>query len=71
MLLHGNKPLVLINPKIIEKSIEVRSSIEGCLSFPGLEVNIERPIKVTVEYMNLKGETCKITADDNLLAVCL
>ena len=49
------KDYVCINPRIIKahpKSITVK---EGCLSFPGLEVPVERPATIKVEYQEQSG----------------
>ncbi len=47
--------LVLINPEIIsaEGSIKYR---EGCLSFPGLTVEVERYNRLKVKALDLSGE---------------
>lgn len=58
-----------INPEIVEKS-GVIAWEEGCLSFPGVTVEIERAEKVTIRALNVKGETFELTAD-GLLAVAL
>ena len=52
----GSGPKTLINPEIIESSEEVKKNEEGCLSFPGFFVQIERPISVTVRYSDLDGQ---------------
>lgn len=45
---------ILINPIIIEASgIEDRE--EGCLSFPGIKVNIKRPTHIKVEALDING----------------
>ncbi len=49
-------PLVFINPKILSASQEVESDSEGCLSIPHFREWVERPIKLTIEALNLKGE---------------
>jgi len=48
------KPLFLINPRIIE-STGAEVIEEGCLSFPGLHVDLERAANVRVEYQDLEG----------------
>ncbi len=47
--------LVLINPEVVsaEGNIKYR---EGCLSFPGLTVEVERHRKVKVRALDLNGE---------------
>ncbi len=62
--------LVLINPKIIKKSKEKISSKEGCLSVPGVWLNILRFRKVKVKALNLKGEEIEIEAKD-IMAIIL
>jgi len=42
--------LVCYNPKIIEASDEVTAKREGCLSFPGLALQIKRPKSVKVQF---------------------
>ena len=46
----------LINPKIIARSGE-QSGNEGCLSVPGTWGKVTRPMHVTVQCLNRKGET--------------
>jgi peptide deformylase len=46
----------LINPIIIEKSNTMHSFNEGCLSFPGLFLKVERPSWVFVEFQAGNGE---------------
>ena len=47
------EPIVLINPKIIEKSEETFVFPEGCLSFPNKKVKVKRHVSVSVECDNL------------------
>ena len=62
-------PLVLINPKIIEKHGDVVCQ-EGCLSFPGIFEDVKRAEKIKVEYQTLKGETITLEAD-GMKAICI
>lgn len=50
------KPQAFINPKILRYSEEMKSDREGCLSFPGLFLNVKRPAQIEAEYYTLKGE---------------
>jgi peptide deformylase len=61
------KPLVAINPSIIERSEETSIYEEGCLSIPNIKVEIERPKVVVMKYQdaNLKGHTIEA---DNIFA---
>ncbi len=46
-----------INPKIINASPDLIRDKEGCLSFPGLALNVERHSWVEAEFIN---EECKV-----------
>ncbi len=46
------EPIVLINPKIIDKSEETFVFPEGCLSYPDEKVKTKRHIQITVEADN-------------------
>jgi peptide deformylase len=47
------------NPKILSYSKKTKKFIEGCLSIPNYWGEIERPIAITVSYMNEGGQTVK------------
>lgn len=64
----NNKPLILINPKIIYEGGKIIEE-EGCLSFPKIYSLVERPKNLIVEAMNIKGELIKIEAKDLLARV--
>jgi len=50
------EPLVLINPKIVEKSKEQFIFAEGCLSFPNDKIKTKRYQDIVVEADNHKGK---------------
>lgn len=54
--------MVLINPEIVSVSGE-QCCEEGCLSFPGLYLEIKRPNKVTCRYTDLDGNKMSVTAE--------
>lgn len=60
---------VLINPEILETSGNQRGE-EGCLSFPDITLDVDRPDHVVVEAVNLEGETYTIEGE-GLLARAL
>ena len=68
-LYDGNKPLLLVNPKIIKAKGEQEVE-EGCLSFPNEYAKIIRPKEVVVEALNEEGKKVKIVGKD-LLAQAL
>ncbi len=55
-----NKPIELVNPRIIASSGEERG-VEGCLSVAGLYGYVTRPTEVTVEAQDRYGETFTVT----------
>ena len=57
------KPLVILNPKIIESDGEWVYS-EGCLSIPGLYVELTRPKKVLMQGLDLNGNEVSFEADE-------
>ncbi len=48
-------PKYYINPKLSNVSQQVVMGEEGCLSIPGIHEEVERPISVTVEALDLDG----------------
>lgn len=59
-----------INPKIVNPSPEVHTMEEGCMSIPGLWVEVTRPWTVDIEYTNLDGER-KTRTVSNIRAKCM
>jgi peptide deformylase len=49
--------LACINPKIVKESVEISKMREGCLSYPGLFLFVDRHDTIEVEYVNEQGET--------------
>jgi peptide deformylase len=45
------------NPKIVANTDTIEDLEEGCLSFPGIFVNIKRPTAIKVEYQTSDGAT--------------
>ncbi len=67
----GNKkPLFLVNPEIIQKSKNLSTYEEGCLSVPGQFAEIDRPDKCHVKYLDYYGEKKEINAE-GMLATCI
>ena len=61
--------LKLVNPRITEAEGEVIYK-EGCLSLPGINEEVTRAERVTVEALDLDGKPIVVHATD-LFAVCL
>lgn len=51
-----NTKICVFNPEILEYSAEEDHFNEGCLSYPGIMLNIKRPFKIRVRYHNEKNE---------------
>ena len=62
--------LKLANPEVIKAEGKDKME-EGCLSVPGVLVNIERPYEVVVKGLNEKGEAVEIKARGLLARVLL
>jgi peptide deformylase len=56
-------PHIFINPEILEFSEEQKIYSEGCLSFPGGHLEIERPRFVKVKYTDYHGKENLVEAD--------
>ena len=66
--LPGSGLILAVNPLISAR--EGRTVVtEGCLSFPGLEIDIQRAERITVEYLDQHGTPVSISCE-GLLAVC-
>lgn len=66
----GDGPLAVINPKIIKKSGSAKME-EGCLSIPGVTVNIKRPQKITVRYTDEQNKETERECSDLLARAIL
>lgn len=64
------KPIVMINPEIIETSEEQSVYQEGCLSIPAQYADVERPVSLRLRYTTLEGQTVEEDAD-GLYATCI
>jgi peptide deformylase len=60
---------VFINPEILERHDEIAWT-EGCLSFPGVQEEVERAAKVTVRALDREGRPFTLEAE-GLLAIAI
>ena len=65
-----NDPRVFINPEVTVLDSETAENEEGCLSVPGYQELVERPLHVKVTALNENGESLEFTPD-GLMAVCI
>lgn len=56
----GNKMRALVNPEIIGTKGELIKGEEGCLSLPGVWLQIPRYPEVTVRFTDLKGSETEL-----------
>ena len=56
------KLFVVVNPEIKEMSTETELGVEGCLSVPGFQGDVERSLVVTVKGLNRHGQPMKVKA---------
>lgn len=49
----NTKPMIVINPKILLSEGEMEME-EGCLSLPGLRVNVRRPERIKLKYNDIE-----------------
>lgn len=65
-----NDPRVFINPEITVLDAETAECEEGCLSVPGYQELVERPLHVKVTALNENAEPVEFIPD-GLMAVCI
>ncbi|MEC0247287.1 peptide deformylase [Paenibacillus chitinolyticus] len=64
-----NGLIEIVNPVVVEQSGE-QIGPEGCLSIPGLEGEVKRPLKVKVKGQDRNGEEFELEGEE-LLARCI
>lgn len=63
-------PIILINPVIKQSSRDLSVTQEGCLSIPGVYLDVKRPSEIEVAYKDEQGRPQKLSAS-GLLACCI
>ena len=58
------EPRALVNPTIVERSEELATDEEGCLSLGPLRVPVERHVRVSVEAQDENGEPVRVDAEN-------
>ncbi len=58
-----NGPAFFVNPKIKKKTDGEELMQEGCLSLPGMWLEVKRAKKVEIEALDLLGEKIKVKAE--------
>lgn len=65
----ANQPIILLNPKIRRHSDDLALGQEGCLSIPGVYLDVRRPAQIEVAYKDEQGRPKVIVATDLLARV--
>jgi peptide deformylase len=60
---------VLVNPVVEEAAETTEKELEGCLSIPGIQVEVERPTAVTVSAHDSSGAPIRIEAESLLARI--
>jgi peptide deformylase len=63
-------PMSVANPKLTIVPAGTETAEEGCLSFPGIHGNVERPFAVRMEFDDVHGQRHSLLCD-GLLARCV
>lgn len=66
----STEALILINPKLERLGGEMCSYQEGCLSIPGVYLDVQRPDLAEVSFKDENGRPCRLKAD-GLLSRCI
>ncbi len=64
----GSGLIYAVNPRVVAREGTCMMT-EGCLSFPGLEIDVKRADRVRVEYLDQHGAVQVVDAE-GVLAVC-
>ncbi|MFF2144414.1 peptide deformylase [Kitasatospora sp. NPDC058190] len=62
----GAPAIVLLNPRITNRSDEADEQFEGCLSFFDVRGKVPRPLRITVESTTLDGQLATTTYERGL-----
>jgi peptide deformylase len=60
---------VVVNPVLTGISESTETATEGCLSIPGIQVDVERPTAVTISGQDVSGKPLQIEASDLLARI--
>ena len=60
---------VIVNPVLTDMAETKERGPEGCLSIPGIQVEVERPTAVTVSGQDVSGKPLRIEASDLLARI--
>ncbi len=58
-----DEPVTLVNPRIVAASRETEVAEEGCLSLPGMNLDVERAVAVHVRARDVRGRRLEFEAE--------
>jgi peptide deformylase len=64
------RPMVFINPELVDPAEELNTYTEGCLSVPDQYADVDRPTSVTARWLDYEGKQHEERID-GMLATCL
>jgi peptide deformylase len=64
-----DEPRAIVNPVIVDRSDEVVSETEGCLSMQGVTIPVERPVRVTIEAKDETGKEIRLELEEHAARV--
>ena len=66
---YEDEEYVMVNPEIEERSETTEKDMEGCLSIPGIGVEVERPVAVTLTGQDPSGAPLRVEAEGRLARI--
>jgi peptide deformylase len=63
------REFIVVNPVIEDRSEAQEKDVEGCLSIPGIGVEVERPVAVTLKGQDLSGAPMRVEAEGRLARI--
>ena len=58
-----SNPVALVNPRLASRTAKKDKQAEGCLSVPGVEGIVQRPVSVVVDGMDPEGRSVRLEAE--------
>jgi peptide deformylase len=66
IFIHVDRPLPMINPRIVKRSRELMTLWDDCFSFPALLVKVRRNLEIEVRYQDEEGRRHTLKARGGL-----
>lgn len=59
MVIPGGRDYVCINPRIHDRTRATETQLEGCLTLPGNQYQVERSVRILAEWWDVRGQQCR------------